>query len=66
MSVKNDIFWSELGSGFGELGGTPYTSTSNSQESPRVPDTKRAGLLMLITRPWHINRHREMGQPNAI
>ena len=23
MGVANDIFWSEKGSGFGELGGTP-------------------------------------------
>ena len=29
-SVENDIFWYEIGSGFGELGGTP--PTKNSQE----------------------------------
>ena len=28
MGVKNDIFWSEIGSGFGEPGGTP---------PPRIP-----------------------------
>ena len=30
--VKNDIFWSEIRSGFGEPGGTP--PTKNSQEYP--------------------------------
>ena len=28
MGVKNDIFWSKIGSGFGEPGGTP---------PPRIP-----------------------------
>jgi len=28
MGVENDIFWSEIGSGFGEPGGTP---------APRIP-----------------------------
>ena len=32
MGVKNDIFWSEIGSGFGELGGSTLTKTY--QESP--------------------------------
>ena len=31
--VENDIFWSEIGSGFGEQGGT-CTLTKNSQEYP--------------------------------
>ena len=30
--VENHIFWSEIGSGFGEPGGTP--PTKNSQEYP--------------------------------
>ena len=30
--VENVIFWSEIGSGFGESGGTP--PTKNSQEYP--------------------------------
>ena len=29
--MKNGMFWSEIGSGFGEPGGTP---TTNSQEYP--------------------------------
>ena len=34
--MKNDIFWSEIGSGFGELGGTP--PKKNSQEYPPGDD----------------------------
>ena len=30
-AVKNNIFWSEIGPGFGEPGGTPH------QEFPEVP-----------------------------
>ena len=31
MGAERDIFWSEIGSGFGEPGSTPH------QEFPRVP-----------------------------
>ena len=39
--VKNYIFWSEIGSGFEEPGGTlpQFTPTKNSQEYPPGPDT---------------------------
>ena len=30
MDVKNDIFWSEIGSGYGEPGGTPPPRISRS------------------------------------
>ena len=33
--VENDIFWSEIGSGFGEPGGTPPPRIPRS--TPRVP-----------------------------
>ena len=35
MGVENDIFWSEIGSGFGELGSTPTPRIPRS--SPRSP-----------------------------
>ena len=31
VEIQNDIFWSEIGVGFGEYGGTPH------QEFPGVP-----------------------------
>ena len=36
--MKNDIFWSEVGEGFGEPGGTPH------QEFPGVPPPSPPGL----------------------
>ena len=35
--VKNDIFWSEIGSGFGELGGTPPPRIPRSNPPPLLP-----------------------------
>ena len=41
MGVKNDIFWSEIGSGFGELGGsTP----------PRIPRSTPLGFVPLVSK----------------
>ena len=37
MDVKNDIFWSEIGSGFGELGGTPPPRIPRSNSPPPPP-----------------------------
>ena len=34
MGVENDIFWSEIGSGFKELGGTPLPRVPRSIPSP--------------------------------
>ena len=44
MGVKNDIIWSEIGSGFGEPGGT--APTKNSQEYP--PPSPR-GMKPLVS-----------------
>ena len=41
--VENGIFWSEIGSGFGELGGTPL---------PKIPRTS-----LSITRPCYLCRY---------
>ena len=35
MGVENDIFWPEIGSGFGEPGGTPQLRISRSTH-PRL------------------------------
>ena len=50
--VKNYIFWSEIGSGFEEPGGTPpqFTPTKNSQEYPTGPDT-RAKIVTVNIHP---------------
>ena len=38
MVMENGMFWSEIGSGFGEPGGTPRsTTTENSDEYPPPP-----------------------------
>ena len=37
MGVENDIFWSEIGLGFGELGSTPST---------RIPRSTSPGLTI--------------------
>ena len=34
MGVKNGIFWSEIGLGFGEPGGTPLPRISRSNPPP--------------------------------
>ena len=34
MGAENDIFWSEIGSGFKELGGTPLPSVPRSTPLP--------------------------------
>ena len=39
MDVENDIFWSDIGSGFGEQGGTPQ---------PRIPRST-PGIVCLAT-----------------
>jgi len=36
--VENDVFWSEIGSGFEELGGTP---------PPRIPSSTIPGIASL-------------------
>ena len=41
--VKNDIFWSEIGSGFGEPDGTPPTG------SPIPIPVFRPGLLEIVS-----------------
>ena len=50
MGVENGIFWSELGSGFGEPGGTPPPriprSTSNPKTSSPPPHPPPLGLLL--------------------
>ena len=43
MGVKNDIFWSEIGSGFGEPGGTPPPG------SPISIPVFRPGLLEIVS-----------------
>ena len=40
--VENDIFWSEIGSGFGEPGGTAPPRIPRSTPSPRVYIHSRA------------------------
>ena len=40
--MKNDIFRSEIGSGFGEPGGTP---------PPRIPRSTPRGILAVLRRP---------------
>ena len=37
VNEKNDIFWFERGSGFGELGGTPPSRISRSTPPPPLP-----------------------------
>ena len=43
MGVENAIFWSEIGSGFGEPGGTPLPrvprNTPPSPSATRAPDS---------------------------
>ena len=34
--VGNGIFWSEIGSGFGDMGGTPPKKISTSSPPPRA------------------------------
>jgi len=38
MGVENDLFWSEIGSGFGGPGSTPPPRIRNSQEYPLPQD----------------------------
>ena len=40
MGVKNDILWSEIGSGFGEPGGTP---------PPRISRSTPRGIKPLVS-----------------
>ena len=35
--VENDMFWSEIGSGFGEPGGTPPPMILRSTPNPLLP-----------------------------
>ena len=44
--MENDKFWSEIGSGFGEPGGTPGTPTKNSHEYPRSYFNMRQKLVI--------------------
>ena len=39
MGVENDIFWSEIGSGFGEPGGTPAPKIPRRTLPPPPPST---------------------------
>jgi len=50
--VENEIFWSEIGSGFGEPGGTP--PTENSQEYPGY------FLCILFTQSTRLNLYIEI------
>ena len=56
MGVENGIFWSELGSGFGEPGGTPPPriprSTSNPKTYPPPPPPPLGLLLNHQSRAW--------------
>ena len=53
--VDNYIFWSEIGSGFEEPGGTPL------QEFPGVPP---GGISLSF--PFHITVSLNTGSPNAV
>ena len=44
--VENDIFWSDIGSGFGELGGTP---------PPRIPRSNPPPGRISLQPYWHID-----------
>ena len=39
--VENDIFWSEIGSGFGDAGGTPPAKIPRSSPPPPPPPPPR-------------------------
>ena len=39
--VENGMFWSEIGSGFGELGGTPLPKIPRSTTPPPIPGSMR-------------------------
>ena len=47
MGVKNDSFWSEIGSGFAEPGGTPP-----NQEFPGVPPGASGKMKRLLCSDW--------------
>ena len=58
MGVENGIFWSELGSGFGEPGGTPppiiprFTSNPKNSSPPPPPPAPLGLLLNPQSRAW--------------
>ena len=47
--VENAIFWSQIGSGFGEPGGTPPPTISRSNPAPHFipPRSSRRVLVVL-------------------
>ena len=49
MDVENDIFWSEIGSGFGEPGGTPPPRILRSTPRPMCKEEiQRCFYFILI------------------
>ena len=46
--VENAIFWSKMGSGFGEPGGTPPPTTPRSNPPPPFPLVAQEKYSMLV------------------
>ena len=61
MGVENGIFWSEIGSGFGELGGTPLPripwSTPPPPPPPRRLELSLHGTTLIAVDGWILVTH---------
>ena len=55
MGVENGIFWSELGSGFGEPGGTPPPRIPRSTSNPKTSSHPSVYFQTLKVEPGAMN-----------
>ena len=63
--VENGIFWSEIVSGFGELGGTPLPRipTPRELELGNVGFWREESLSIMKKNPWSSDENQQQTQP---